>query len=211
MQPSLFPSIVGIFHLPLLPLLTLPLGFSYFAPTIIKTLGYSTVQTQLHTVPPVAAALVLALIIAYLSDRTRLRAPYIAFGILLTVVGLAILISIQDSFSAKYLGLHLIAMGALACGPIVVCWFVMNLHGHVTRSIGTAWLISFGNTGGIVATFSFLQADAPKYIKGYTVCLVITVVGALAAIGYGLLVWKENRELKKVAAEGNGEVVYNSL
>ncbi|KAL8787402.1 MAG: hypothetical protein Q9195_007777 [Heterodermia aff. obscurata] len=169
-------------------------SFAYFAPTIIKTLGYSTVQTQLHTVPPVAAALGLCLITAYFSDRTRLRSPYIVFCILLTITGLAILISVHDHFSAQYAGIHLIAMGAFASGPIAVCWFVMNLQGHANRSIGTAWMIGFGNIGGIVATFAFLVQDAPKYTKGYTICLAVTMVGLLASGLYGALIWRENRK-----------------
>jgi len=167
------------------------------------------VQTQLHTVPPVAAALALALIIAYLSDRTRLRLPYIAFCTSLTVIGLAILFSVHNSFSAEYGGIHLVAMGAFAGGPIVVCWFVMNLHGHAERSIGTAWIISFGNTGGIVATFAFLAADAPHYTKGYTICIAVVAVGFLATIVYGLLVWRENRKAR--AASEQGPATYYSL
>lgn len=184
-------------------------GFAYFAPTIIRTLGYSTVQTQLHTVPPVAAALALALIFAYCSDRTRLRSPYLACCFCITIVGLAILISVHDSFSAQYGGINLIAMGAFSGGPIILCWFVMNLQGHVERSIGTAWIIGFGNTGGIVATFLFLTKDAPRYTKGYSVCIALTVVGLLAVILYGFLVWRENKKLK--VASQQREVVYNSL
>ena len=111
------------------------------------------------------------------------------------------LISIHDSFSVKYVGLHLIAMGAFAGGPIVVCWFVMNLQGHAERSIGTAWIIGFGNTGGIVATFSFLAADAPRYTKGYIICLAVTALGSVAATIYGFLGWRENRKLKAVSEQ----------
>jgi MFS family permease len=188
-------------------------SFAYFAPTIIKTLGYSVVQTQLHTVPPVAAALVLAIIIAYFSDRTQLRAPYIAFCFALTIVGLSILITTQQSFSAKYAGICLIAMGAFSAGPVVICWFVMNLHSHARRSIGTAWVIGFGNIGGIVATFAFLASDAPHYVKGYTICLAVTAVGAVAIALYALLLWQENKQLRAAPEpkEDGTEVIHNSL
>ena len=35
----------------------------------------------------------------------------------------------------------------------------MNLRSYLERSVGTAWMISFDNRGGIVATFSFLSKD----------------------------------------------------
>lgn len=106
------------------------------------------------------------------------------------------LVSVHRFFPVQYAGLHLIAMGAFSGGPIVLCWYIMNLHGHTERSIGTAWIISFGNTGGIVATFSFLATDAPRYTRGYIICLAVTGVGLLAAILYGLLVLRANRKLK---------------
>ena len=73
----------------------------------------------------------------------------------------------------------------------------MNLKGHMERSIGTAWLISFGNTGGIVATFCFLAKDAPKYHMGYSVCIGVVCVGVLAAVLYGGLVIQENNTSRK--------------
>ena len=134
--------------------LTIPSpAFSYFGPTIVKTLNYSIVETQLHTVPPFAAALALCLIIAYWSDRLNLRSPFIAFGIIINICGLAILMKVHHKFHVEYAGLFLAAMGTFAIGPTVICWFIMNLHGHTERSIGSAWLISFGNCGGIMYVY----------------------------------------------------------
>ena len=177
-------------------------GFAYFAPTIIKGLGYSTVQTQLHTVPPVAAALGLAIIIAWYSDRISMRMPFVFCCQCLTLVGAAVLLTVHDNFSAEYLGICFIAMGALAGGPILVCWFVMNQYGHINRSIGTAFMISFGNTGGIVATFAFLATEAPYYSQGYSALLSVTAVGMIAVLNYGYLCWKENKAIARSADEG---------
>ena len=185
-------------------------GFAYFAPTIIKALGYSTVQTQLHTVPPVAAALGLALLVAFGSDRTRIRSPYILLCFSLTIIGLAILISVHNNFSAQYFGINLIAMGAFAGGPLVVCWYVMNLEGHIERSIGTAWMISFGNTGGIVATFAFLATEAPRYTQGYAACLAVSSVGFICACLYGALVWSDNKRSAQASTEA-GKAFRKSL
>lgn len=63
-------------------------------------------------------------------------------------------------------------------------------------------MISFGNTGGIVATFSFLATDASRYTKGYTVCLAVTMVGLLAAVTYSFLIWRENRKPKTAGEQG---------
>ncbi|KAF2463074.1 MFS general substrate transporter [Lindgomyces ingoldianus] len=174
-------------------------AYSYFAPTIIKTLGYSVVQTQLRSVIPFAAALVGCIIVAYLSDKIGMRFPFVAFGLALAIVGLGILMNVHHHFSVQFGALCLVAMGAFIAGIAIVCWYVMNLHGHLERSIGTAWMISFGNTGGILATFTFLAADAPYYKKGYSICMGSICLSAASTACYALLILRERRSSRAVA------------
>lgn len=123
-------------------------GYAYFSPAIIKGFGYSSIQTQLHSVPPWAAAFGFAMILAFLSDRTKHRAGFAIFAICVVIAGFAILISVHDNDKVEYAALFLVAMGAYSAMPIVVCWFNMNLGGHHRRSVGSAWQVSFGNIGG---------------------------------------------------------------
>ncbi|KAF2797575.1 putative allantoate permease [Melanomma pulvis-pyrius CBS 109.77] len=170
-------------------------AFAYFTPTIVKTLGYSVVQTQLHSVPPFAAALALCLVMAYLSDRTNKRMPFVLFGNALLIAGLAILLKTHSGFSVRYLGVCLVCMGALGAGPSVVCWYLMNLEGHKQRSIGSGWMISFGNIGGILAPFAFLTKYAPYYETGYSICMGVAVLGIITTLSYMLLVLLERRKV----------------
>ncbi|KAI0845359.1 MFS general substrate transporter [Daldinia vernicosa] len=165
----------------------------YFLPTIIQTLGYTTIQIQLHSVPPFAAALGFTIVIAYASDRLQMRSPFIFLGLMLLIGGLAILISVHGAthFSAEYAALCLVAMGSSGVGGNIVCWYVMNLRGHVERSIGSAWMICFGNIGGIIATFLFLKKDAPYYVSGYSVCLAMSALCVVSCASYGLLIRRE--------------------
>lgn len=165
----------------------------------MKTLGYSTIQTQLHSVPPFAAALGMCLLLAYLSDRSTYRLPYVLFPGALLVAGLAILMTTHGHFSAQYAGLCLVCMGAFGAGPTVICWYLMNLQGHQQRSIGSAFMISLGNTGGIIAPFTFLSKDSPYYHTGYSVCIGVTVLGIVASVCYELLVLRERRKVHRDA------------
>ncbi|PQE16702.1 Major facilitator superfamily domain general substrate transporter protein [Rutstroemia sp. NJR-2017a BBW] len=176
-------------------------SFAYFTPTIIRTYGYSVVQTQLRTVPPFAAGLGLCLIAAYVSDRLQLRWPFVTFGLILAIIGLAILMTIHHSFSAEYAGICLVAMGLFTAGITILCWFVMNLQGHVERAIGTAWMVGSGGCGGIIATFSFLATDAPFYHTGYSICIGAICIAAACSILYGVLAVYHNRTLR----ESDGE------
>ncbi|KID72028.1 MFS transporter prlL [Metarhizium brunneum] len=172
-------------------------AFAYFTPTIVKSLGYDVLQTQLRSVPPFAAAFGLCLVLAYLSDRTDLRLPYVLVSGAILITGLAILLTVHANFSLQYAGICLVCMGALGAGPSVICWYLMNLTGHKERSIGSAWMISFGNTGGILAPFAFLPHDAPSYRLGYALCMAISVLGIVAAACYALLVLRERRRLAR--------------
>lgn len=63
---------------------------SLFLPVIIKRLGYNTVKTNLYTVAPNVSGAVMLLILAFSSDHTRLRFPFIAAGFLFTFIGFVI-------------------------------------------------------------------------------------------------------------------------
>lgn len=145
--------------------------------------------------PPSAAALGMCLVLAYLSDRTNIRLPYVLIPGALLVAGLAILMTTHANFSLQYAGICLVCMGALGAAPVVICWYLMNLDGHKQRSIGSGWMISFGNTGGIVAPFAFLPDTAPFYHTGYSICMAVTVVGILASLCYAFLVLRERRKV----------------
>ena len=58
-------------------------------------------------------------------------------------------------------------------------------------------------SGVVVATFSFLAADAPRYRTGYSICMGATCVGVLASVGYAGLVVREDRKLRSA---GGGEM-----
>ena len=175
-------------------------AFAYFTPTVVKTLGYSVVQTQLHSVPPFAAALGLCLVLAYLSDRTDLRLPYQLFSNLLLIAGLGVLMTTQGHFSAQYAGICLVCMGAFSAAPTVIAWYIMNLSGHKNRSVGAGWMISVGNTGGILAPFAFLPQDAPTYRPGYSVCMAAAALGFVAALCYAALVVQARKKVASAAA-----------
>ena len=101
-------------------------GYAYFAPTIIRSFGYSPVKTQLYSVPPWAATFVLSIIVAIASDYYKRRYLFIPPMLLISVVGIIVLLNIHDSVNAKYGTLFLVVMGKYAAAPIILCWFSAN-------------------------------------------------------------------------------------
>ncbi|KAI8628645.1 MFS general substrate transporter [Xylariaceae sp. FL1651] len=174
-------------------------SYALFAPTIISTYHYSPIQTQLHSVPPWVASFVFSLIVATLSDWTRHRAFFAIAPLAITISALAVLLTVHTNTTVEYAVLHLVTIGTYGVMPIIVCWFQMNLGGHHRRAIGTAWQIGFGNVGGIISTYLFLDTDAPRFTKGYAVCLGFVVLSALSSTLYLISIHIENRKRAKSA------------
>jgi MFS family permease len=76
--------------------LGLPLqSVQLFLPQIINRLGYDAVKTNLYTVAPNVSGAAMLLILAFASDYTRWRFPFIAAGFLFTFIGFIIFVSID--------------------------------------------------------------------------------------------------------------------
>ncbi|KAI0476714.1 MFS general substrate transporter [Xylaria cf. heliscus] len=172
-------------------------SYAFFAPTIIKTYNYNAIQTQLHSVPPWAASFVFSLLVAAVSDWTRHRAFFAIAPLAITIAGFAVLLSVHTNTTVEYAVLHLVTIGTYGVLPIIVCWFQMNLGGHHRRAIGSAWQIGFGNLGGIIATYIFLDSDAPHFTKGFSVCLAFVVFSALSSTLYFISIYMENKKRAK--------------
>ena len=76
-----------------------------------------------------------------------------------------------------------------------------DIGGHHRRSVGSAWQIGFGNTGGIIATFAFIATDAPYFITGYSICLAFACLSILSCVVYGLACWHQNRQRERAPVD----------
>ncbi|KAL7271097.1 hypothetical protein RUND412_006171 [Rhizina undulata] len=167
-------------------------GFSYFAPTIIKSWKFNAIQTQLRTVPVWVVAFVMAMIFATFSDRVKHRFAFILGAVAVSAVGYIMLLCVHSNTPVQYFALFLALGGTLSAMPISVCWFNTNLAGHNRRSIGSAFQIAFGNLGGILSTFIFLTKDAPEYVMGYSVALACLAISLISAVIYFVGITREN-------------------
>ena len=194
-------------------------SYAFFAPGIIKTYGYSQIgyvsppyrsitkltchhRTQLHSVPPWAAAWGFSMIVAYFSDLFKHRFLFVLIPTAIAIAGFAILITTHDNHHLEYGALFMVTSGVYAAMPVIVCWFTMNLGGHHRRAVGTAWQIGFGNIGGIIATYSFLAKDAPKYTQGYGICLGFICLSLLSCVAYFVAIVVQNRNRDKTPDVG---------
>lgn len=134
-------------------------SYSLFLPTIISGLGYRRVQAQLLTVPPNMGAFFTVLLTGYLSDRFRMRGPFMLIGCIIALVGYIMLIS-TDQHLIQYGGTFLVSAGIFPCSPLVMGWLANNLAPHYVRATGTGAQIMIANCAAFIATFTYLSEDA---------------------------------------------------
>ena len=157
---------------------------SFFTPTIIRELGYTAKAAQVRSIPIFVVATAMTLLVAYLSDRLRHRYAFCILGLCIATIGYVILLC-QSSVSVggKYGAIFLIVSGGYTCQPVAIAWIQNNMAGHYKRSISSAMMIGFGNSGGLIASNIFITSQAPRYPVGYGTSLgLLWMCGAACTV-----------------------------
>ncbi|KAF2675806.1 pantothenate transporter liz1 [Lentithecium fluviatile CBS 122367] len=157
---------------------------SYFYPTLVNGLGYtSTVQAQYMTVPIYAVAFVCTAITGYFADRVpQHRGVIISCWLAFSLIT-SILVCTIYNFTARYVLLVLMAAGLWASNAISLS-FAGATFGSMdpdVRGIALALVNAMGNLAQIYGAYLFPADDKPKYLLGFGV-----ISGML---GFGVVVY----------------------
>lgn len=176
-------------------------ALSLFLPSIITDLGYKATEAQLLTTPPYICAMFCALLFAYLSDRVRMRAPFVLAAQALSITGFAILLAQHDTAAThyssipqgdakhQYVGTFFACSGAYALVPILLSWCAGNTGGDAKKAVRIGLMVGIGNLGGICASFVYRNQDRPRYVLGHAVVLGALGMSVLAT-GLAVLVFR---------------------
>ena len=175
------------FHTMSLPLYTL----SLFLPTIIKELGFTAAQAQLLTVPPYAVATALTLGAAILSEKVKLRAPFIMGASSLAAIGYIILLSCTKP-GVAYFGTILAAAGIYPATAIVLSWPANNVSGQTKRATANAMQISIGNLGAVLGTQLYRTESAPRFFLGHAFAFGYLIINVLVVGTLWIVLKREN-------------------
>ncbi len=93
-------------------------SYAFFLPTIVRSLGYTSMKAQLLTAPPNLLGYICVLIFTRLSDKVSMRAPFMIAGGLLVAVGYTMLLA-SDVPRVKYGATFVIGAGLYPCSPLV--------------------------------------------------------------------------------------------
>lgn len=177
-------------------------GVSLFCPTIIKNLGYTSTKAQLMTAPIYIVAAICSINIDAISDKVRLRLPFLIFNYTCMLVGYIMCVAINPKLhpDAVLGALYVIAFGMYSAFPLVVIWFSNNVCYH-KGAVGMAFQIGMGNFSGAFASNFYRSQDLPRFILGHSLVLGFISLGMIflfiTIVGY---TYSNNKRKRDVAA-----------
>jgi MFS family permease len=172
-----------------------------FLPQIINRLGYGTVETNLYTVAPNVSGAVMLLILAFSSDLTRWRFPFIAAGFLFTFIGFVIFVSIDvlHQLQVAYYAAFMMTWGTSAPSVLLDVWYNNNIAHEGRRLVLTSFGVPLANLMGVVSSNIFLNQDAPKYIPALATTAAFGGTGFCITLALGFWMMADNRRRDKKA------------
>lgn len=88
----------------------MPIAVAFFLPVILNGQGYTQELSLLLSAPPYVFAAIYTFILAVLSDRTKIRAPFIAISCVVCIIGLAVA-AYAPQAGVRYFGTFLVIAG----------------------------------------------------------------------------------------------------
>ncbi|THH00394.1 hypothetical protein EW026_g2109 [Hermanssonia centrifuga] len=149
-------------------------GLSNFGNIIVKSFGYTTKQTLILSAPGGVIGILSALICGWYSDRANERMMPIVFSLIPTIVGAALLVSLEgpQHKGALLFGNYIIGTFGSSLA-IIYAWNASNTSGHTKKVTINAMTLAAFCLGNIIGTETFLPKDAPNYVPGKVAILVL--------------------------------------
>ena len=165
-------------------------------PQIIQRLGNGAVKTNLYTVAPNITGAVSLLILAFSSDLTRLRFPFIALAFVLSLTGFVVYASINDvnaNMQLAYFATFMMTWGTSVPSVLLSTWYNNNVANENKRVLLTSVGVPLANLMGLVSSNIFRKPDAPKYEPALITTASFGGAGAVTTVLLGAYMIYENK------------------
>ncbi|CAJ2510538.1 Uu.00g095070.m01.CDS01 [Anthostomella pinea] len=166
-----------------------------YLPVIIKRLGYNTVKTNLYTVAPNITGAVMLLLLAFSSDLTKIRFPFIALGFAFTLTGFIVYacVSVDNQLQVAYFATFMMTWGTSAPSVILDVWYNNNIANENKRVLLTSIAVPVANLMGIVSSNIFQDKDAPKYFPALITTAAFGACGCVLTLALGTWMVFDNK------------------
>lgn len=139
------------------------------------------------------------LVLAYASDYTRWRFPFITLGFFFTFCGFIIYasINVQQDLHVAYFACFMMTWGTSAPSVLLDVWYNNNIADENRRVLLTSLGVPIANVMGVVSSNIFRDQDAPEYLPALATTAASGVMGIVLTLILGAYMIIDNKRRDK--------------
>lgn len=137
-------------------------ALSYFIPTILEGMGFTSADSILLYAPPYYWAVIPVILTSFISDRLTIRGPFIIFNALCLIAGMSML-GFPSNVAVRYVGVMLATGAYVSNWAAMNAWQMNNVTGQWKRATVAAAVSGCNALGGIAGSYIFKSSEAPWY------------------------------------------------
>ncbi|RIB28638.1 major facilitator superfamily domain-containing protein [Gigaspora rosea] len=172
-------------------------SIALYLPTIIYSMGFDPLKSQLLTVPPYFTGWCISLAITLHSDKTEERSFHLIFGGCLAIIGFFGL-AMFENINLLYVSTFFCTAGLSTFAPLLVAWISSIFSTpHDKRAIALAMVNSFGNISGVLASMLYPTNDGPRYFKGHITNAFLLILVVILTVILRFMLINENKKMEQ--------------
>lgn len=182
-----------------------PGGISNFFSQMIRSFGFTPNQSLLYGTPGGAVEVVTLIAWGYLGDKLHNRILVSCTGLLVSIVGMALIVGLPlDNSVGRLVGYYL-TQSSPAPFVCLLSLVSTNVAGYTKKTTVAALYFIGYCIGNIIGPQTFRPSDAPRYVPAEVTILVCWVV----CIGLMLFIymWYRRENTRKTRIRANPEYV----
>ncbi|KAG9683638.1 high-affinity nicotinic acid transporter, partial [Aureobasidium melanogenum] len=176
-------------------------GFGTFLPTIIKGLGYTSLQANYLTIPVYVFATLTLITATFTSDKLKKRAAVLAVLPIAPIIGYIIACGTANH-AAGYFAMFLCGGGIYSYNCLILTWISTNLAPDYKRSMAMPFFVSLANVSGVVSSNIYPHTDGPRYLMGNAVSAGMETLALCGVVAVWWTLRRRNLRKEKLRAEG---------
>ncbi|KAF7721586.1 hypothetical protein EC973_004457 [Apophysomyces ossiformis] len=147
-----------------------------YLPTMIKTSGFSTTDSNLLTVPSFFINLIFSILIAKSSDYYGEVALHALIGTLWSLIGFIALEFLPDNAGRwSWYGAALFTASSPSWHGMQIAWMSSNIAPVGKRALALGAVIGAANINGVPGSQIYQDSDAPRYRTGNWINIGLTI------------------------------------
>jgi hypothetical protein len=166
-----------------------------FFPTVVATLGYSSVTSLLLTAPPYVLCCLTTYLNAWHADRTGERYFHITLPLLIAIIAYIIAVT-TTSTGPRYLAMMLMVPGVYTSFVVILAWISNTLpRPPAKRAAALAGINAVSNCSSIYASYMYPSSAGPRYVVAMAVNCGTAVIAVIMATALRFMLVRLNKML----------------